>query len=493
MTIKTRFAPSPTGHLHVGNARIALFNWLLARRFDGECLLRLDDTDAIRSRAEFADQIKADLAWLGLDFDETIHQSNRTDRYMEVFERLRRQDALYPCYESQEELDRLRTRLRAQKRAPSFRRIHARDKNDGDGDPYWRFCLSNGAMEWEEPIFGKRRVHLSHLSDPIIRRGDGTFLYLLPSVIDDIDFAVNRVLRGEDHMTNTAVQIDMLERIATTTHTTTHTTAQATTRATAHTAAPADHAAANPPKPHHSDIRFIHLPLLCDSGGKGLSKRHSLALTLARLRREGIEPIGIHQVLFRLGQSMPTDARDLADMIRIFDVTTYSRAPARLADDAFVKASGQILQSLPLAAIRTRLEKKNPALAGALTKAMWAIIGPNITTVDEVAFWIAVCVDTLAPPGSIDGGPTDSDILDAALACLPQNPWPDDVWNIWIKALKKNVTARGKALFQPIRIALTGRPSGPELGRLLPLIGSERTKKRLQNHLEKTRIDPSIL
>ena len=436
-----RFAPSPTGHLHAGNARMALVNWLFARHLGGRFLLRMDDTDAERSQAEYAEAIEADLAWLGLGWDGVEHQSARMASYEDAFARLCAAGRLYACYETPDELERKRKRLLARRLPPLYDRagldLSTEDRAAFEAEgrtPHWRFKLDHAAIEWDDLVRGPQHFEGQNLSDPVIRRADGTFLYMLPSAIDDIDMAVTHVLRGEDHVANTALQIQMFAALG-----------------------------AKPPA-------FAHLPLMTDISGGGLSKRLG-SLTLASLRDDGIEPLALMAYLAHLGTSDNIEpVADASALIAGFDITHFSRAAPKFDRKQLDGLNAAHLHGLGFDAVADRLADLGLDRADA---AFWAAVRPNLMRLADAGLWHAVCFEATAPVIE------DADVLEAAKSLLPPEPWDEGTWKAWTKAVGAETGQKGKGLFRPLRLALTGLDHGPELRALLPLIGRDRALKRL--------------
>ena len=445
--MRVRFAPSPTGYLHVGNARAALANWLHARRHGGAFLLRLDDTDAERSKPEFARAIAEDLRWLGLDWDEELRQSERGGLYAQAAERLRAQGRLYPCLESEEELEFKREQRRKQGRAPVYDRAAlrmtpeqlARALENGK-QPYWRFRLSGGEVGWDDMVLGPRRVKLPSVSDPVLVRADGTFLYTLTSVVDDLATGITDVIRGEDHVTNTGLQIDIMAALG----------------LDAPGAAKGGRA-----------MRFGHLPLLLDAEGGPLSKRLG-AMGLRQFRRDGIEPAALAGYLASLGTARDTVAGMPAALAPGWEMRSVSHSAARFDHKQLLALNRKWLHGLDFGDVRGRL----PDAAG---EAFWMAVRGNLDTLDEVGDWLAVATGEVVAPAM----PEEAGFLRAALAALPVGPWDAQTWGAWTGALGAASGRKGRALFRPLRRALTGEEHGPEMRALLPLIGRERTMARL--------------
>ncbi len=439
-SVRVRFAPSPTGLLHVGNARMAVLNFLFARRHGGEFLLRLDDTDMARSRPEHGEAILCDLAWLGLEWQGPVRQSARLARYAEAAEELRRSARLYPCYETTEELAARRAAQRRRGKPPIYDRAalllsdaeRARAEASGRR-PYWRFRLSERTVAWQDIVLGERHVPLSSLSDPVLVREDGTPLYSFGSIVDDRDFAITHVIRGEDHVTNTAVQIDLWEALA-----------------------------ARPPPV------FAHLPLLADAAGEKLSKRLA-SLAVRRLADDGVEAIALTSYLAMLGSGRDAEPTPLAELAKSFDLSRFSRSPARFDMRQLLALNRQVLQHLPFAAVAARL----PAGAG---EEFWLAVRGNLDLVNEARRWWEVVAGEIVPP-VLEG---EEAFLREAASLLPSEPWDETTFARYGKTLAAATGRRGRALFHPLRLALTAEESGPELARLMPLIGRARALARLQ-------------
>src|SRR5271154_6722119 len=437
-----RFAPSPTGRIHIGNARTALLNWLFVRRHGGTFILRFDDTDLERSRTEYADAIEVDLEWLGIRPDLVRRQSERMTTYDEAAVRLRDLGRLYPAYETAEELDRRRKRQQALGRPPIYDRAALRLSEveraalEASGRrPHWRFRLEPTTVRWDDMVRGESHIDCASLSDPVLRREDGTYLYTLPSVVDDIDFSVTHVIRGEDHVTNTAVQIQIFDALA--------------------GAAPS----------------FGHHNLLTDAGGGGLSKR-SGALSIAALRTKGIESLAVAALAVLVGSSAavrPVASLDeLADLI---DLSQLSHGAARFDEAELEALSARTLHQAPYAAVANRLAALG--VAGPNAEALWLAIRGNLSRLEDVVIWRQVAEGEVTPIVE------DADYLSLAASCAPDDPWDQSTWGAWTTQLKEATGRKGRALFHPLRLALTGQEAGPELAALLPLIGRARAMARL--------------
>jgi glutamyl-tRNA synthetase len=438
--VKLRFAPSPTGYLHVGNARTALVNHLFARHHDGQLLLRLDDTDTERGRPEFEQSIPEDLRWLGISWDETARQSDRFPRYAAVAETLKAAGRLYPCFENEDELAAKRAALVKRKLPPVYDRAMLaltpaqRAAAEAAGKrPYWRFKLSDGAATWADLVLGGRTVKYATISDPVLIRADGTPLYTFTSVVDDIDFAITHIIRGEDHVTNTAVQIDLFHALG-----------------------------ATPP-------RFAHMPLISDGDGGKLSKRIG-SISLRSLRKDGIEPAALAGYLARLGTNKDPAPLPMAELAAAFNLSDWGRSSPRFDGRQLLTLNRKILHGLDFEAVQERLP------AGA-TAAFWLAIRGNLDLLSEARRWWEVVTGEIAPPAL---APAETAVTRAALALLPPEPWDADTWKALTNAVADATGAKGRALFHPLRLALTGEDQGPEMAALLPLLGRDRTAARLQ-------------
>jgi glutamyl-tRNA synthetase len=440
MTVTTRFAPSPTGTLHVGNIRAALHNWLFARQRGGRFVLRIDDTDAERSEERFVEGIRADLAWLGIDPDAMVRQSARFALYQARFDQLVAAGRIYPAYETAQELD-LKRKIQLGRGLPPVYDRAALALTEADRTrfaaegvaPHWRFRLDHDApIEWDDLIRGPQHFDPATMSDPVIRRADGSWLYMLPSAIDDADLGITHVVRGEDHVSNTALQLQMFAAMGVT-----------------------------PP-------RFAHEALLTGAEGK-LSKRLG-SLGVAHFREAGIEPQAIVALLARLGTSDPVEPIvDRATLVETFDFARFGRAPARFDEGELAQLNARILHQLPHDVVADRLP-------GGLDAQAWAAIRPNLERLSDAADWWRVI------EGPVESPAVDAEtraFLDAAAAQATTTDWSTDPWHALTGALKAATGRKGKALFLPLRQALTGRDSGPDMAALLPLIGKERAIARL--------------
>jgi glutamyl-tRNA synthetase len=436
-----RFAPSPTGLLHVGNARTAMLNHLFARKEGARFMLRIDDTDTERSKPEYEAAIIADLAWLGIGHDLFARQLPRADAHRAAAETLKSCGRLYPCYETPLELERKRKRQIAQGQPPVYDRAalsltpEERARLEGQGKlPHWRFKLSGRRIVWRDLVRGEVTIETATLSDPVLIREDGRFLYTLPSVVDDVDFAVTHVIRGEDHVTNTAVQIEIFESLSASV-------------------------------PH-----FAHFPLLVGAGGEALSKRLG-SLSLKSLREEeGIEPLALACYLAKTGTSDPIELRDsLATLANEFAFEKIGRAPAHFDPADLTHLNARLLHAMPYEAVAQRLAEMD--IAGGA--AFWDAVKPNLARLSEVAdYWRMV----RGPVAPVTENP---ELLAKAADLLPVEPWDEQVWSIWTRSVSEAAGLKGRALFHPLRLALTGKENGPELKKLLPLIGRAKALARL--------------
>jgi glutamyl-tRNA synthetase len=447
--VKVRFAPSPTGKLHVGNARVALVNWLFAKHNGGgRFILRLDDTDRERSTEAFARGIEEDLIWLGLVWDEYLRQSDRAERYAAAVEQLKRIGRLYPCYETEQELSLSRAAQRSQGKPPRYDRAALklmpadRARLEAEGRrPHWRFLLPDAEASWSDLAQGEMRIPGGELSDPVLLRSDGQPLYTLTSVVDDIELSISHVIRGADHITNTAVQIALFQALG-----------------------------AEVPV-------FAHLPLLVDAEGHGLSKRIG-SLSLESLRSDGVEPMAVCVYLARLGTGDPVEPVDSLEILaESFDITRYSRAPARFEPAELKRLSTAIVHHLPFERVAPRLAALGIGEAG---PDFWSAVRDNVEALSgpaaaELLHWYRVCKGELPA-----AGPADPDLAERAAALLPPEPWDAQTWSRWTEALKRETGRKGRSLFEPLRMALTQRSHGPELKNLLPLIGRTRALARLR-------------
>jgi glutamyl-tRNA synthetase len=446
-----RFAPSPTGAIHIGNARTALLNFLYSKKHHGEFILRFDDTDVERSKEEYVQAIEVDLAWLGVVPDRVLRQSHRFPLYHEAVERLRATDRLYPCYESAEELDRKRKRQQARGLPPVYDRAALalsateRARLEAEGRrPHWRFRLDHAIVRWDDLVRGDSHIDSASLSDPVLIREDGSYLYTLPSVVDDLDQKITHIIRGEDHVTNTAVQIQLFEALA--------------------GAGAAPH--------------FAHHNLLASVSGEGLSKR-SGALSIGGLRDQGIESLAVAAAAVLIGSSTALHpVASLDELCQSLDLTQISRTQTRFDPAELAALSARTLHGLSFEAVRDRLVAHD--IAGHKAQPFWLAVRGNLSTFQDVVDWWRVVDGEIEPPSQ--SADPDGAFLAKAAARLPEEPWDETVWAAWIVLLKADTGRKGKSLFHPLRLALTGQENGPELAALLPLIGKVKALARLSAH-----------
>jgi glutamyl-tRNA synthetase len=442
-----RFAPSPTGYIHIGNARTALLNFLFARKHQGKFILRFDDTDEERSKEEYMQAIEVDLAWLGAVPGLVFHQSARFPLYFAAAEKLREAGRLYPCYETEAELDRKRKRLQAQGRPPIYDRAALalsapeRARLEAQGrKPHWRFRLDHKIVRWNDLVRGESHIDCASLSDPVLLREDGTYLYTLPSVVDDIEHRVTHIIRGEDHVTNTAVQIQLFEALA---------------------------------GPDKAPL-FAHHNLFFSATGEGLSKRLG-SLSIGSLREAGMEPLAVAAAAVLTGSSVALHpVTSLDELAASLDLSQISRTQARFDPAELAALSARTLHVLGYEAMRDRLAAHD--ITGYKAKTFWLAVRGNLTTFLDVVGWWRVVEGEIVPVIE------DALLTAAARDNLPDEPWDETTWANWTKILKERTGRKGRALYHPLRLALTGREEGPELAALLPLIGRAKAAARLSGH-----------
>ena len=440
MPVKVRFAPSPTGRLHIGNIRPAVFNWLFARREGGTFLLRFDDTDLERSKEEYVAGIRDDLNWLGLTWDEEFRQSRRFAFYEEAAEKLKTAGRLYACYETADELERRRKRQMARGKPPVYDRAALKltdeEKKEFEAQgrkPHWRFLLEQRRTPWDDLIRGPQEIDAASISDPVLIREDGTPLYTFTSVADDADVGITHIIRGEDHVTNTAVQIQLFEALG--------------------AAVPA----------------FAHHNLLTGAQGEALSKRLG-SLSILGLREEGLEPLAVMTHASLIGTSEALHPQESLDALaKLFDFSKVSRAPARFDPEELKGLNAKLLHGTPYAQVADRLSERG--ISGG--EPFWLAVRANLEVFADVDLWWTVV------HGKIEPVIEDAAFTDKALALLPPEPWDSGTWSKWTEAVKQATGAKGRALYHPLRLALTGLERGPELKDLLPLFGREKAAARL--------------
>jgi glutamyl-tRNA synthetase len=440
MSIRLRFAPSPTGRIHVGNVRTALMNWLFALRQGGQVLLRIDDTDLARSTKEYEQAIEDDLRWLGLPWNERANQSARFDVYEKAAQKLKDAGLLYPAYETEDELDRKRKIAQATGKPPVYDRAALkltgaeRAQFEAEGrKPHWRFKLSGARKDWVDLVRGPQSIDTASLSDPVLIREDGAFLYTLPSVVDDIDFKITHIVRGEDHVTNSGVQIEIFEALG-------------------------------------GDVpAFGHFPLLVGADGAALSKRIG-SLGVGELGVEGYEPMALLSHLAKIGTSDPVEARLTLDALaEEFAFEKIGRAPARFDPEELKRVNAAVVHQLEYAAVKDRLVK----LDADKGEAFWLAVRANLTLLPDVKEYAQIVDGPITPVIA------DTSFAATAAELLPKGAYDATSWQAFTNAVKDKTGAKGKALFMPLRQALTGMDHGPEMAALFPLIGEERARKRL--------------
>jgi glutamyl-tRNA synthetase len=432
----TRFAPSPTGYIHVGNLRTALMNYLIARKAGGTFILRIDDTDPERSKEEYVDAIKEDLTWLGLHWDRVERQSERLDRYQAAADELRAKGRFYEAFETPTELDLKRKKQLNMGKPPVYDRA-ALALSDAEktalradrGDGVWRFKLDQERIEWKDGILGDISIDAASVSDPVLIRGDGQILYTLASVVDDTDMGVTHVVRGSDHVTNTATQIQIMQALGT------------------------------------GDVpNFAHHSLLTGPQGEALSKRLG-TLSLRDLRADGIQPYALLSLMARLGSSDPVELRtDMQSLIDGFDINHFGSAPTKFDVQDLFPLTGRYLQQLPLADVADDIAALGvPADQAAQ---FWAVTHENIQTLKDLEGWWAMFRDG-ADPVIEDG---DGAFITQAMSMLPEMPFDTTTWSSWTAAVKEATGRKGRGLFRPLRLALTGQEHGPEMAAVMPLL-----------------------
>ena len=435
MSTVTRFAPSPTGYIHVGNLRTALMNYLIARKNGGTFILRLDDTDQERSKQEYIDGLFADLEWLGIKYDRVEQQSKRLDRYREAAEQLKASGRFYECFESPTELDLKRKKLLNMGKPPVYDRASLKlteaekDAFRAEGrQGYWRFLLDQERIEWTDGIIGPISIDAASVSDPVLIKADGQVLYTFASSVDDVDMGVTHIVRGADHVTNTATQIQIMKALG-----------------------------GVPPT-------FAHHSLLTGAKGEELSKRLGV-LSLRDLRARGVEPLALLSLMARLGSSKPVElASSMQDLIDGFDIGSFGAAPTKFDAEDLFPLTRHHVQSLPFSAVQARIAALGVPADKA--EAFWNVAKGNITVLADLEGWWTLFRDGAVPVVE----DADRDFVRQAIALLPARPWTTATWGEWTAAVKEATGRKGKDLFRPLRLALTGQASGPEMADVLPLL-----------------------
>jgi len=431
----TRFAPSPTGYIHVGNLRTALFNYMIAAKNGGTFILRIDDTDPVRSEEKYVDAIKQDLEWLGLSWDKVERQSARMDRYAETADKLREMGRFYEAFETPTELDLKRKKQLNMGKPPVYDRS-ALALSDAEkdamraerGNGVWRYKLDHERIEWADGIVGDISIDAASVSDPVLIRGDGQVLYTLASIVDDTDMGVTNVVRGSDHVTNTATQIQMIRAIGGTV----------------------------PDFAHHS--------LLTGPQGESLSKRLG-TLALRDLREAGVQPMALLSLLARLGSSQPVEVRSsLDELIDGFDISQFGSAPTKFDADDLYPLTARYNHTLPLSAVQDRITALGVPADQA--ERFWDVARENITVLSDLSEWSDLAQNGADP--IIEAG--DEDFIAQAMKMLPDGPYTDTTWGEWTTAVKEATGRKGKGLFMPLRKAVTGRERGPDMASLMPLL-----------------------
>jgi len=445
MSVRVRFAPSPTGMLHIGNARTALITWLFARANGGHYLLRIDDTDPERSEEKYERAIEESLVWLGLDWDEKANQKDRMDRYAAQIEKLKADGRLYACYETPEELSLKRKSLLGRGKPPIYDRgaLELSDaqiaKYEAEGrKPHWRFKLLAEPIEWKDHIRGDVKFHGKDLSDPVVLREDGSPLYHLCSVIDDIDFEITHVVRGEDHVSNTATHVQMFEALS------------------------------------DKVPDFAHLPLISDAEGGKLSKRLGSLSILDIRDSEGLEPMSVCSLLSRLGTSEPIEAfNSITPLVDSFGFDKFSRGTPKLDPDELLRLNSKIIHDISFDDVHARLKDMG---LNDLDVGFWDAVKANLEKVSDIKEWW----DVVNGPVHSIVADEDKDYIEHALGSIPPAPWNADTWKLWTASLKETTGRKGRELFMPLRQALTGMDHGPDMASLLLLIGPEKAAERLK-------------
>ena len=441
MTVITRFAPSPTGLLHLGNIRTALINWLYARTHNGKFILRIDDTDQERSKDEYTSKIKYDLEWLGIDYDDTFNQSSRFERYREQFQKLKADGRIYPCYETPEELERKRKLQMASggkqvydRSSLSLTDQEKKAYEDKGRKPHWRFLLLTERLKWNDLLKGELDIDLTSLSDPVLFREDGVPLYTFTSAVDDIDYNITNVIRGDDHTSNTAVQIEIINAI------------------------------------DKNRITFAHHALLKASSGDKLSKRDNV-ISIDSFRKSNLEPLAILSLLATIGTSQSIELKDsINQIISEFKLETISTSPGRIETDVLNALNKKQVQKLNFDDVRERLKNIDEKI----DEKFWNMIRSNLETVEGVKQWSDIVFYSKIIEVE------DKEYIKSAMELIPNDPWDENTWELWTSAIKEKTGRKGRELFLPLREAFTGMKHGPEMKLLIQLIGREKILERVK-------------
>ena len=447
MSVRVRFAPSPTGYLHAGNVRTAVVTWLFARNLGGHFLLRIDDTDLERSKTEYEEDIESSLMWLGINWDEKARQRDRNARYQELIEKLKAEGRLYPCYETTEELS-LKRKTQLSRGLPPIYDRAALNLSDADKaeyeaqgrKPHWRSKLEHTPIEWNDLVRGPVKFEGASLSDPVLLREDGSPLYHLCSVIDDMDYDITHVVRGEDHVSNTAAHIQMFEALG------------------------------------HKAPQFAHLPMISDKEGGKLSKRLGSMSAREFRDNEKLEPMAIVSLLARLGSADPiVPFTNMAPLIEQFDISKFSKGAPKFDMEELLRLNEKIIHETPFEDVNVRLANMGME---ELDENFWYAVRPNLTKLEDIAEWWQVA------NGPVESVIDDPDFAAQAAELLPAEPWNENTWKDWTDKVKESTGRKGRDLFMPLRKALTGMEHGPDLGSLLPLLGADKVKNRLTKRRE---------
>ena len=439
--VTTRFAPSPTGFLHIGNVRAALMNFLLAKKSKGVFILRIDDTDQERSKQEYVDAIQRDLEWLGLEWDRIEYQSSRLELYNSASDKLRSLDLLYECFETPSELDLKRKKQLNMGKPPVYDRAaltlsvdEKLDLKNERGDGHWRFKLEQNRIEWIDGILNDMSIDAASVSDPVLIRADGQYLYTLASVVDDIEMGITNVVRGSDHVTNTATQIQMIKALG-------------------------------------GDIPyFAHHSLLIGPGGEPLSKRLG-KLALKDLREDGIEPAALFSLMARLGSSQPVELRvTLDEVAKDFDLSIFGSAPTKFDEKDLYPLTHRYLQTMTLGDVQQKLDSLG--VPKVLAQSFWDIVRENVDTLNDLSVWWNIFSKGAEPV--IDAN--DQEFIEKAMSIIPAAPFDEYTWSKWTEEVKQLTGRKGKQLFMPLRLALTGKERGPDMAKVLPLLQNIKAK-----------------